>query len=174
MSGRPRRLSGGERVTATAYNALLDYCCRCLPIAGRGVAVSRGPGGSLVSVSALSAVRGASAGEYGAFRWKKGTGHAGEGDDRHPVGTISFCNYQFGRAVYTIVNREDIPYADVPRDWFLAIPHDHPEQATITDSPDEMNEDRTVIPLFGLDTKGNIVKDYRGMPVVPVWGSRTA
>lgn len=171
MSGVPRRLAGSERVTAAAYNALLDFARRCMPLSGSGTSVSRGPYGSTINASGGRQMPAAADFAYGAFRWQKDTGTTGEGDEEQPTGTISMCYFQFGRAVYELSDKTDAAYGAT---YYLVIPHADPSAATVeTSSSGGNSRTQSVVPLFSVNSDGDVSKDYRGMPVVPVYGTET-
>ena len=88
----------------------------------------------------------------GAFRW--------EGDK------ITHCYFQFGRQIYAVGNGTVQASGDA--EYYLLIPHDYPSNATIVTTTQGTGSDltRTRLPHFQVST-GEIIKDYRGMPVVP-------
>lgn len=89
--------------------------------------------------------------DYGAFRW--------EGDK------ITNCRFMFGRAVYEIAEVQD---ATADGTWSLLIPHAAPAQASVLlNASQTTGLTQTVVPLFQV-SNGEIVADWRGMPVVPV------
>ena len=107
--------------------------------------------------------------EYGAFRWTKGA--APDPQTGQYSGTVSFCNYQFGRAVYSL-GSASIQYGDQARSVFLVIQHSNPSAATVqTSAAGGSSETQSVVPLFDIGVDGDITNDYRGMPVVPVYGA---
>jgi hypothetical protein len=77
--------------------------------------------------------------------------------------TITQCYFQFGRAVYGIADQQ----ASGDGTYYLSIPHDTPATATVSTTQGSNDLTKTVIPLFKVEG-GEITKDYRGMPVVPV------
>ena len=87
----------------------------------------------------------------GAFRW--------EGDK------ITHCHFQFGRGVQTVGN--GTVQASGDGTYYLKIPHSQLANATIVTTSESNDLTKTIIPLFKVES-GEITKDYRGMPVVPV------
>ncbi len=89
--------------------------------------------------------------DYGAFRWEEGK--------------ITNCRFMFGRAVYVIADVQD---ATADGTWSLVIPHAAPAQASVLlNASQTTGLTQTVVPLFQV-SNGEIVADWRGMPVVPV------
>ena len=89
--------------------------------------------------------------DYGAFRWEDGK--------------ITNCRFMFGRAVYEIADVQD---ATADGTWSLLIPHATPAQASVLlNASQTTGLTQTVVPLFQV-SNGEIVADWRGMPVVPV------
>lgn len=89
--------------------------------------------------------------DYGAFRWEDGK--------------ITNCRFMFGRAVYGIADVQD---ATADGTWSLLIPHGAPAQASVLlNASQTTGLTQTVVPLFQV-SNGEIVADWRGMPVVPV------
>ena len=87
--------------------------------------------------------------DYGAFRW--------EGDK------ITHCNFQFGRAFHHLSDVQ----ASGDGTYYLKVPHDYPSQASIITTNESSDLTKTVIKLFQV-SGGEIIDDYRGMPVIPV------
>jgi len=75
---------------------------------------------------------------------------------------ITQCHFQFGRKVYSI---EDVEGSGEGT-YYLKIPHDFPSGAEVVTASEPSDLTQTVIPLFRAE-KGVVVRDYRGMPVVP-------
>ena len=87
----------------------------------------------------------------GAFRWEGGK--------------ITKCAFMFGRQVFEL---EDVEDANEDGRWSLVIPHETPGGATVErNTGKNTNISQTVVPLFEV-SNGVIVRDWRGMPVVPV------
>lgn len=93
--------------------------------------------------------------EYGAWRWDSST---------H---TFKYCHFQFGRAVYSLQDQS----IEGPGTVYLNIQHDAPDGASVSLTPVDNTLQSTHVPLITIDKDNNITNDYRGMPVVPVWGS---
>lgn len=85
----------------------------------------------------------------GAFRW--------EGDK------ITHCNFQFGRAFHHLSDVQ----ASGDGTYYLKVPHDYPSHASIITTNEFSDLTKTVIKLFQV-SGGEIIDDYRGMPVIPV------
>lgn len=89
--------------------------------------------------------------DYGAFRWEDGK--------------ITNCRFMFGREVITL---DDVQNATADGRWSLLIPHAAPENASVLLNASQSTDlTQTVVPLFRV-SNGEIVADWRGMPVIPV------
>lgn len=87
---------------------------------------------------------------YGAFRW--------DGEK------ITHCYFQFGRDVVAIPDVQ----ASGDGTYYLKVPHDLIGfNASIITTQESSDLTKTIIPLFKIED-GEITKDYRGMPVIPV------
>lgn len=90
-------------------------------------------------------------GAYGAFRWEDGK--------------ITNCRFMFGRSV---IHLDDVQDATADGRWSLLIPHAAPQNASVLLNASQSTDlTQTVVPLFQV-SNGEIVADWRGMPVVPV------
>lgn len=84
----PRRLAPAELVTARAYNALLDYCRRAMPLAGANVSVDYSLGGARISAAPRAASRGGA--RPWQVRWHSPGGEAvGQWEVYVPDGALS-------------------------------------------------------------------------------------
>ena len=89
--------------------------------------------------------------DYGAFRFEDGK--------------ITNCYFMFGR---TVIHLDDVQDATDDGTWYLVIPHETPEEASVArDRSGGTDFTQTVIPLFKV-RDGAVTEDWRGMPVVPV------
>lgn len=89
--------------------------------------------------------------DYGAFRWEDGK--------------ITNCRFMFGRSV---IHLDDVQDATADGTWWLVIPHAAPANASVLLNASQLTDlTQTVVPLFRV-SNGEIVADWRGMPVVPV------
>lgn len=64
---------------------------------------------------------------YGVFRWEGNTGTTGEGEHKQATGTISQCNFLFGRQPIHLDDFNGITDGT----YWLAVPHDNPAEATV-------------------------------------------
>ena len=88
--------------------------------------------------------------DYGAFRW--------DGEK------ITHCYFQFGRGVFSIPDVQ----ASGDGTYYLKVPHEYGGlNASIITTQESSDLTKTIIPLFKIED-GEITKDYRGMPVIPV------
>lgn len=104
----------------------------------------------------------------GTFRW------SAEYNDRAEryYGTFKYCHFQFGRRTY--MPTQSTWTIAIPEDgctFYLYIPHDTPAAAVVVTQDAGNSLYATSVPLVEVDGEGNVVDDYRGMPVVPVWGT---
>lgn len=105
------------------------------------------PGGGITPADVL--MDGGGGEPYGAFRW--------DGAE------ITHCYFQFGRQVISLGTVQ----ASGDGLYRLKIPHDQPLNATVITTSESSDLTKTIIPLFQV-SNGEIIHDYRGMPVVPV------
>lgn len=78
--------------------------------------------------------------------------------------TVTNCHFQLGRNG-TLCAAPDRVISDGT--WYVVIPHSAPSSAVVSDTP-QTDADTTSIPLFRISA-GEVVEDYRGMPIVPMW-----
>lgn len=93
---------------------------------------------------------------YGSWRWDSATS------------SFTYCNFQLGRAVYTLQDQT------LTGDYgviYLNVLHDQPEESKISTTPIDNTLSTTHVPLIQVDRDMQVVNDFRGMPVIPVWGS---
>ena len=92
-------------------------------------------------------------GDGGAFRF--------EGDK------ITHCNFY---AAHQVIELADvtIPANQANGTWYLNVPHSNLSGATVSTTYGANDDDNTCIPLFEI-SNGEITKDYRGMPFVPIY-----
>ena len=74
------------------------------------------------------------------------------------------CRFMFGRRVYTIGDQT----ANADGTYYLVIPHNDPESASVVASNPGTDDMATCIPLIEVQD-GRITADYRGMPCVEVY-----
>ena len=74
------------------------------------------------------------------------------------------CVFMFGRRVYKLQDQS----VDGDGRYMLKIPHDNPNNATVTSQEEANTQDVTYIPLLVV-AKGRITADYRGMPCIPAY-----
>ena len=91
--------------------------------------------------------------DYGAFRWEDGK--------------ITHCNFY---AAHAVVELADVTVAQGQADgtWYLNVPHDTPRSATVSKVAGENDDDHTAVKLFTIEN-GEVKKDYRGMPFIPIY-----
>ena len=90
-------------------------------------------------------------------------GGDGGGAFRLEGDNITHCNFQFGRQ---IIHLSDVQLSG-DGIYYLKVPHNSPMSASIVTQQESSDLTKTVIPLFQL-SNGEIIYDYRGMPVIPV------
>ena len=92
-------------------------------------------------------------GAYGAFRWEGGK--------------ITHCNFY---AAHAVVELQDVDVEEGQEDgtWYLNVPHANPQSATVSKTAGENDDDHTAVKLFTIEN-GEVKKDYRGMPFIPIY-----
>ena len=91
--------------------------------------------------------------DYGAFRWEDGK--------------ITHCNFY---AAHAVVELADVTVGQGQADgtWYLNVPHEAPHRATVSKTAGENDDDHTAVKLFTIEN-GEVKKDYRGMPFIPIY-----
>lgn len=91
--------------------------------------------------------------EQGTFRW--------EGDK------ITHCNFY---AAHRVVELADVTIQQGQADgtWYLNVPHGNLSSAAVSKTEGQNNDDNTSVKLFTIEN-GEIKKDYRGMPFIPIY-----
>ena len=91
--------------------------------------------------------------DYGAFRWEGGK--------------ITHCNFY---AAHAVVELADVTVGQGQADgtWYLNVPHANPHRATVEKQAGQNDEDHTAVKLFTIEN-GEVKKDYRGMPFIPIY-----
>lgn len=106
------------------------------------------PGGGIAPAEVLMDDGGGE--PQGAFRW--------DGEK------ITHCYFQFGRNVFSIPDVQ----ASGDGTYYLKVPHEYGGlNASIITTNESSDLTKTIVPLFEV-SNGEIIRDYRGMPVVPV------
>lgn len=104
----------------------------------------------------------------GAFRWSVEYNERSEKYD----GTFKYCNFQFGRKTYQPTQGSwTIQIPEGGCTFYLYIYHSSPGTSSIVTQEIANTLDSTTIPLITVTEQGVITNDYRGMPVIPVWGT---
>lgn len=108
------------------------------------------PGGGIAPAEVLMDDGGGE--PQGAFRW--------DGEK------ITHCYFQFGRDMNVVGN--GTVQASGDGTYYLKVPHEYNGlNASIITTQESSDLTKTIIPLFEIEN-GEITKDYRGMPVIPV------
>ena len=91
--------------------------------------------------------------EYGAFRF--------EGDK------ITHCNFY---AAHAVVELADVTVGQGEADgtWYLNVTHNNPQSASVSKTAGQNDDEHTAVKLFTI-WNGEVVKDYRGMPFIPIY-----
>lgn len=93
--------------------------------------------------------------DYGAFRW--------EGDK------ITQCNFYAAHGIHTLADVQ-VGEGQANGTWYLNV--SHPASGGITGSVSKTegqnNDEKTCIKLFEIEN-GQVKKDYRGMPFIPIY-----
>lgn len=91
--------------------------------------------------------------DYGAFRWEDGK--------------ITHCNFY---AAHAVVELADVTVGQGQADgtWYLNVPHANPQRATVEKQAGQNDDDHTAVKLFTIEN-GEVKKDYRGMPFIPIY-----
>lgn len=83
---------------------------------------------------------------------------------RFDGGSITHCNFMFGRTLYSLSDVENVTDGR----WCLVVPHSNPGGATVQVSSASSSDTQTVVPLFTI-SGGEVVTDFRGMPSIAVY-----
>ena len=80
---------------------------------------------------------------------------------------ITHCNFY---AAHQVIELADvtIPANQANGTWYLNVPHNNLSGATVSKTFGANDDDNTRIPLFEI-SNGEVTKDYRGMPFVPIY-----
>ena len=96
-----------------------------------------------------------------------GGGGEAQGAFRFEGDKITHCNFY---AAHQVIELEDVSIEEGQADgtWYLNVDHNHLSHATVSRSAGTNDDDHTSIKLFEI-AAGEITKDYRGMPFVPIY-----
>lgn len=91
--------------------------------------------------------------DYGAFRFEGGK--------------ITHCNFY---AAHAVVELQDVTVGEGQADgtWYLNVTHSTPQSANVSKTAGQNDDDHTAIKLFTIEN-GQVKKDYRGMPFIPIY-----
>lgn len=91
--------------------------------------------------------------DYGAFRFEGGK--------------ITHCNFY---AAHAVVELADVTVGQGQADgtWYLNVPHANPQSATVEKQAGQNDDDHTAVKIFTIEN-GEVKKDYRGMPFIPIY-----
>lgn len=85
------------------------------------------------------------------------------------------CVFQFGRKTYKIgasATFDVVPFT--AGTYYLNIPHSNPANAMVIPIDVGNTLTQSSIPIVELDENGEVLLDYRAMPVIPVWEATPA
>ena len=96
-----------------------------------------------------------------------GGGGETQGAFRFEGGRITHCNFYAAHREWSLADVE-IEEGQQDGTWYLNVPHEDPGGATVSKTPGSNNDDYTAVKLFTV-SGGTVVKDYRGMPFIPIY-----
>lgn len=90
-----------------------------------------------------------------------------QGAFRFEGGKITHCNFN---AAHAVVELADVTVGQGQADgtWYLNVPHANPQSATVEKQAGQNDDDHTAVKLFTIEN-GEVKKDYRGMPFIPIY-----
>jgi len=103
------------------------------------------------------------------LRIKEGSASGGDvqGAFRFEGDKITHCNFYAAHQIWELA---DVSIAQGQADgtWYLNVDHAAPGSATVSKTAGANDDDHTSIRLFTI-SDGEVTKDYRGMPFVPIY-----
>lgn len=96
-----------------------------------------------------------------------GSGGTEQGAFRFEGNKITHCNFY---AAHAVVELADVTVGQGEADgtWYLNVTHNNPRSATVSKTAGPNDDDHTAVKLFTI-SNGEVVKDYRGMPFIPIY-----
>ena len=96
-----------------------------------------------------------------------GGGGETQGAFRFEGDKITHCNFYAAHREWSLA---DVSIAEEEADgtWYLNVPHANPGSATVSKTAGQNNDDYTAVKLFTVEN-GEVKKDYRGMPFIPIY-----
>lgn len=94
-----------------------------------------------------------------------GGGGETQGAFRFEGDKITHCNFY---AAHRVIELDDVTVDEADGTWYLNVDHNDLQAATVSTTAGKNDDDHTSIKLFTIED-GEITKDYRGMPFVPIY-----
>lgn len=94
-------------------------------------------------------------------------GGDGGGAFRFEGDKITHCNFYAAHQIWELAD-VSIGQGQADGTWYLNVDHAAPGSATVSKTAGANDDDHTSIKLFTI-SNGEVTKDYRGMPFVPIY-----